>query len=430
MAKKRDVRVRRARAKSDEPKKATPQKKDASKMTESFSISSEVDEAAKAAAEKRRQRGRKPRFRRRLIIFGVAAVLILIVWLNWDVLNPQSVWTWLSITITGGETGDGFPTQVEGSSVISIAPVDRYLAVLKDNTLDVYNRTAGKVYSFTHNYASPLLDTAGGRILIAELGGHRVCVKTVTGRTVEAQTTHNIVAASVAENGSFAVVTGSDKSHVSEVIFYNNRGNEKLHWYSSEALLLGVALRKDSRQMAVIGMCSANGAAQSRLMIFDTSSGKDPTKYIGDEVMLCAVDYLSDGQVAAIGDTEMWIVKPGQDNINKKPYSDMQLLGYAVSGNQVAVAVRPYGATRGGQVLTWDQNGQSVYQHSFEGMFRDVAAGERGFLLLTDGTLTALSDRGGASTVSVPSDGLKVTHAFGKTAVVLELTVLSTFDVG
>ena len=423
MAQKRDVRVRRVRATSSGSPKAAEHTK-----SESFSISSEVDEAAKAAAEKRRQRSRKPRTRRRLILLGVVAMFVLVIWLNWDSLNPQSVWSWLSLTVTGGETGDGYPAQIEGSRVVSMAPVDRYVAVLTDNTLDVYNRTAGKALSFTHNYASPYLDTAGGRILIAELGGRRVCVKTVDGRTTEVQTAHNIVAASLAENGSFAVVTDSDKSHISEVVYYNNRGDEKLHWYSSEALLLGIALRKDARQMAVIGLCSENGAAQSRLMVFDTSSAKEPTKYTGDEVMLCAVEYLSSGQIAAIGDTQAWIVKPGQENMEIQPYSDMQLLGYAVSGNQVSVAVRSYGATRGGQLLTWNQNGQSVYQHSFEGTFRDVSAGERGVLLLTDGTLTALNDRGDASSVDVPSDGLMVTRAFGKTAIVLELTVMNTFE--
>ena len=187
MAKKRDVRVRRTPARSDD----TP--RTAAGRSESFSISSEVDEAARAAAEKRRQRSRKPRLRKRWIVFSVAALLALIVWLNWDSLNPESVWTWLSVTVTGGETGDGYPAPIEGSSVVDMAPVGQYLAVLTDNTLDVYNRTAGKVMSWTHNYASPLLDTAGGRILIAELGGHRLCVKTVDGRTTEIQAAHNIV---------------------------------------------------------------------------------------------------------------------------------------------------------------------------------------------------------------------------------------------
>ena len=419
MAKKHDVRVRRTQAASTEP----------SAETESFSFSSEVDEAAKAAAEKRRQRSRKPRTRRRLILFGIVAVLVLLVWLNWDSLNPQSVWTWLTVTVTGGETGDGYPAQIEGSSVVSMAPVDRYLAVLTDNTLDVYNRTAGKALSFTHNFASPFLDTAGNRILIAELGGRRVCVKTVDGHTTEVQTEHNIVAASLADNGSFAVVTDSDKSHISEVVYYNNRGDEKLHWYSSEALLLGITLRHDARQMAAVGVCSENGAAQSRLMVFDTSSAKEPTRYSGDEVMLCAVEYLSGGQIAAIGDTEAWIVKPGRENIEIESYSDMQLLGYAVSGNQISVAVRPYGTTRGGQLLTWNQNGQSVYQHSFEGMFRHLSAGDQGVLLLTDSDLTKLNDRGDPTASDVPSDGLMVAQAFGKPAIVLELTALSAFFV-
>lgn len=424
MARKREIRVNRTQAKPDQTPKA-----ETGGRAESFSISSEVDAAARAAAEKRRQRSRKPRTRRRLIVFGVAALLVLVVWLNWDSLNPQSVWTWLSVTVTGGETGDGYPTQIEGSNVVSMAPVDRYLAVLNDNTLDVYNRTAGKVMSWTHNFASPLMDTAGGRMLIAELGGQRVCVKTVDGRATEIRTAHNIVAASLADNGSFAVVTDSDKSHISEVVYYNSRGEEKLHWYSSEALLLGIALRSDARQMAAIGLCSENGAAQSRLMIFDTSSGNEPTRYSGDEVMLCAVEYLSGGQVAAVGDTAAWIVKPGREDMEVHTYSDMRLLGYTVSGHQLSVAVQPYGTTRGGQVLTWDQNGQEAYRQPFEGAFRDLSPGNRGVLLLTDRELTALNDRGHPATADVPSDGLMAARSFGNTAMVLELTVLNAFTV-
>ena len=429
MAKQRDVRVRRTKAASTDAAPSSPADRRVD-PTESFSISSEVDAAAKAAAEKRRQRNQKPRIRRRWIVLLVVAVLALIVWINWDVLNPESVWTWLSVTVTGGETGDGYPTQIEGSSVVSMAPIGNYLAVLTDNTVDVYNRTAGKVLSWTHNYASPMLDTAGGRLLIAELGGRRLCVKTVDGRTTEILTEHNIVAASLAENGSCAVVTDSDKSHLSEVVYYNSRGEEKLHGYRSEELILGIDLRKDGRQMAAIGLCSENGAAQSRLLVFNTSSTADPIVYTGDEVMLCAVEYLSGGHIAAIGDTALWVVDPGRAEFEPNTYSDMQLLGYAISGNQVAVAVRNYGSTRNGQVLAWNQNGQAQYQQPFEGIFRDLSSGNRGFLLLTDQNLTGFTDRGDAASMEVPSDGLMVSQTFGNMTALLELTTLNIIGVG
>ena len=167
-----------------------------------------------------------------------------------------------------------------------------------------------------------------------------------------------------------------------------------------------------------------------RVMVFDTSSAKEPAKYSGDEVMLCAVEYLSSGQIAAIGDTQAWIIRPGREEFEVKPYSDMQLLGYAISGNQVSVAVRPYGATRGGQLLTWNQNGQEAYQYSYEGMFRDLSSSAGGFLLLTDEKLTSLNDRGDDASIDVPSDGLMVTQVFGRSAIMLELTALNRYNIG
>ena len=63
-------------------------------------------------------------------------------------------------------------------------------------------------------------------------------------------------------------------------------------------------------------------------------------------------------------------------------------------------------------------------------MFRELSSSAGGFLLLTDEKLTSLNDRGDDASIDVPSDGLMVTQAFGRSAIMLELTALNRYNIG
>ena len=425
MARKENIRIKRTKVKTGAPteKKAEPAPRFAGMQYEN-----ELEEAARAAAEKRAARQKKPKTKKRLILLAVIVAVVALFWAKWDVLNPSSVWTWLNIAITGGENGDGFPTEAEGSNVISMQPVGNYLAVVTQNTLTVYNKSAGNVISRTHSFSDPLVDTSGNCVMMAEIGGRRVEVQSIGGKVRTIKTDKNIVSAAVSDNGSVAVVTESDKSHISEVVFYNNKGQAKLHWYSSEALISGIALRKDGKQMAAIGVFAKNGAMQSRLLVFSTGSNKDPKRYDGADRILCDVRYLENGSVAAIGNNCLWIAKSGANAPAEYSFDNRRLLSWEISGDHVGVVLQSYGSTEDSELVVTDKAAKQLYSVPFKGSFRGIAPAGKEFFLLNGTELLTMNDKGETASTPVISDAFRVCHAFGGDAMVLGLTTIERYE--
>ncbi len=426
MARKEDIRIKRTRVKSDASAEK-PAEQPAPRFA-GMQYENELEEAARAAAEKRAARQKKPKTKKRLIILAVIVLLVVLVWAKWDVLNPTSVWTWLNVVVTGGESGDGYPTEAEGSNVIAMRPVGGYLLVVTQNTVTVYNQSAGTVLTRTHSFSDPLVDVSGSAIMLAEIGGRRVEVQTVGGKPHSIETEKNIVSAAVSDNGSVAVVTDSDKSHISEIMFYNSKGEATLHCSSSEALLTGIALRSDGRQMAAIGVLADNGAPQSRVLVYSTFSEKDPKVYSGNDVLLCDVKYLGNDNIAAVGDDRLWVVKTGKNEPTEITYENRRLLSWSVSDDRVGLILQSYGATDGGELLAVDKSGKEAYTVAFSGMFRGIAPAGKEFFLLNGNEVLTMNAKGETQTQEVIPDALRVCRAFGNDALVLGLTSIERYD--
>lgn len=424
MARKENIRIKRTRVKNERAMETPEQEA----RFVGMKIEDEVENAARVAAEKRAARQKKPKTKKRLIILAVLVVLVAVVWLNWDVLNPASVWTWLNIAVTGGESGDGYPTEAEGSNVIAMRPVGNHLLVVTQNTVTVYNQSAGKAQTRTHSLSNPLVDVSGSCVMLAEIGGRRIEVQTVGGRLRTLETSKNIVSAAVSDNGTVAAVTESEKSHVSEISVFNSKGENVLECKTSETLLTGIALRSDGKQMAAIGVLAKDGTPQSQLLLYSTSSTKSPKVYTGEDTLLCDVDYLGNDNVVAVGDDRLWVVKTGKDKPTEISYDNRKLLSWAVNDNRVGVVLQSYGAGSGGELLAVDKNGKESYTVAFNNAFRGVAPAGKEFFLLDGYELLSMNSKGETESQEVMADALRVCRAFGNDAVVLGLTTIERYN--
>ena len=267
-------------------------------------------------------------------------------------------------------------------------------------------------------FAKPALDTAGKYALVSEIGGKRIRLETLSKTKLEVQTEAPIVAASVAENGSFAVVVEST-SYQSEVWVYNASGKQKYHWSSASMLVMDVAL--DGNTIAVIGTNVANGALQSELLVMNITSEGDPIRTTVPDTLLHEVHIFSDGRIAAVGDTSslMYISEKKQETIR---YQDRRLLGYAFSGKRLGLLLGSHGAKSGGILQSCNTSGEAVFTVPFSGAQRWMDADNSGgYLLLTSEGLSHITSTGRTNGKGLFADGMRVT-TFNRQAVVLGLT--------
>lgn len=417
MAGKKDVRIKTKRAYV--PKKPpaaapeeTPEKKD------------------RARSSRRRPRSAAWLLLSRLMLVSALVVMGALVWKNWDSLAPAELFDWIDQKITGGDGGSGFPVSISGNTVVALSPVKSGVGILTDTSLLLMDANGAELMRRSHTYARPMLRTAGDYLLIAELGGTRFQLETRKETVFSGTVANDIRSVAVGPDGMVAVATASTKSYLSEMVVFDKSGKEIFHWYSTELMAADVALRRDGKQAAVIGLSTEKGAMKSTLLVLDIQSGatEPVASHSGTDVLLCTVSFLPNGQVAAVGDTACWLFTADAENSTCVPvsYEDRELLGYAVGDKGIALALRHYGANEDGELLLTDADGTVIGTEAFEGDFRHLAKADNGFYLLTATRLYQVADGAFAANREVPADGLMVT-TLKDDALVLGLTTLQTY---
>ena len=140
--------------------------------------------------------------------------------------------------------------------------------------------------------------------------------------------------------------------------------------------------------------------------------------------MMVALSYFDNGNIAAVGDTALWVYDPDKNEAKTVTYTEAALLGYAFSDRGVSVAVRGYGESSGGALTVVTPAGEKTAEVLFDGDFRHLAGADNGFYLLTDDTLYNADTVGFAKQTAALPDGLMTVEMNGK-PLVLGLTSLS-----
>lgn len=427
-------------------KKVRPKKKRAAKSRPVPEVPAGEDNAGADEAQPGRRKKRRSsgvRLAVRVLAFLAAAAVVVTVWRNWDSLAPRNLVFWINQTFSSD--GNGYPVEISGNSVLDMQQVQDYLVLLTDTSLVALNAKGGEVMRRQHNFSDPILMTAGKYMLVAELGGRRFRLETMP-ETILDVTSDNlsadkkseildnkienpILSANVRADGTVALITESSQSYTSEVLVYTPSGKLTYRQQYATMLATDVALSPDERDVAVAGIEAKDGEIQSLLRVHDLESEEtQPRKeYTGEGTMLCRVSYFAGGRLAAIGDTETWIVDAGGSLDERISYEQNQLVGYTVGETMVGLALQKYGSGDGGEVMRLDAGGQISYTAAFTGNFRHIYAQGSDFLLLTSGQLYQGDGTALGGGIDVQQDG-RMACILGNRAIVLGLTALSEYS--
>lgn len=391
----------------------------------------EEEPAAQAPPRKQRRKGRSTGlFLLRLLAVAAVVVLLVVGWQYRESFMPDSVLLWADELLAGTGRGDGYPVTISGSTIKAMEPVRNTLAYLTDTSLVMLSDSGGEVVNRAHSFVDPAMKVAGDYALVAEIGGKRLRLERRSGTVREHTHFDEIQTAAVSENGRFAVVTGESKSYLSRVSVYDAQDRNIYNWYSSEQLVADVALSRNGHYMAVIGLSAEGGSLCSTLYLFDLEQDEtQPVSFSGTDLMLCSVRYLRGGQVVAVGDTALWTVDKERETKTEYLFGNSELQGAAFSETTAAVSLRQYGTTTGGTVVIVDEQGAVCGTRDFADSYRDIAASDDEYLLLTNREVLSVRRDGTTRTAKISADGQQIASV-GRTVYVMGLTEIRqvTFD--
>lgn len=424
-------------------KRVVRSKRDPEPSSSSVTMTMDETEAADIPVQPRRKKrfsaGR--RLLVRLVTLLVAIAVVLTVWQHWDSLAPRNLMFWIEQTFSA--SGDGFPVEISGNTVLDVQEVQSYMVLLTDTSLVAFNANGGEVMRRQHNYSDPILIANGRYMLVAEIGGKRFRLETMSD-TVLQVTADNlsedkktsvldtalenpIISADVRADGTVALVTFSSGSYTSEVLVYSPSGKLQYRQRYVSMQAVDVALSADKQDVAVAGIEADNGAMRSTLRVHALRSQENTPRreYTGRDVMLSRVAYLEGEELVAIGDTQTWVVHADSD-LDKRITYEQQLVGYTIADNAVGLALHKYGAGDGGELVWVDHRGETAYTAAFSGDYRHLAIADDGVLLLTAGQLYWGDSTGLTGHIPVQQDG-RMVGRIGKKAIVLGLTALNEY---
>ena len=379
------------------------------------------------AEQKRIMRRRKARKRAlaRLIALVLFVALLVVVWQNWDVLAPDRLMSEFEMLVGSG-TGE-YPVDMSGVGVRRLEKAEQYGVVLTESHLIYLNHGGAEVARYACSYPTPLMQTAGKYVLVAEQGGRRIQLSTRSAVVQELETDRDIIAVSLNEKGQIAVLTDGPQGYAVQIKVYNRKG-EALYVRDRNVVVTDVALSANGKQLAMLSPEAVNGTLNTRMEVFSvkTTDTEAVCSYVANDTLLYRLTYLQNGWVAGFGENGVVMLDTADGLATVYAPEGMKVLGYATTGNHLALAVRPYGTTAGGEIHVVGKDGDPLTTVDFVGELRHLSGQNGSYALLTDSYVMKITKNGKDGIADMTADGQQA-FLDGNSAIVLGLNRIDSY---
>lgn len=217
------------------------------------------------------------------------------------------------------------PVALESASTSKYACYRGYMLSVNATSVIAFDSAGKNLWAIGIHMSDPILDVGGNYYMIAERGGRKIALFDGRKQVFEVEADGNIKTASISDNGDIVVV--SDKEYYKgAVIVINKKGDRIFSWNSGTDSILDADIAAGSRRLAV-SLLSTESGANSRIEIFDISTGKNEAETLFNGSIVFDVDFL--GEVLNVfADNKVCGVSQRGKVLWETDYSQRHLLHY------------------------------------------------------------------------------------------------------
>lgn len=264
----------------------------------------------------------------------ILSFLSVVIFINKEKFSPDYIGIFLEDFLAGLKHGKGYPYKITGNKVSNenFKNCDNKLFLISDTTLLVLNSSAGEIQKRQHSYQNPIIKVNNNRSIVYDLGGNNLEIISRSRTLNSLKTNNNIISAAVSKYGTFAIVT-EFKNFLSQMtVFDKNNKNIYYKYDFADHYITDVAINDDGKSVAVCGTTAEEGSLISTVYIFDDYKNKEPKiKFNYDNNMLLKVEYLSNGNILAIGDKLTSVINCKNCSKNDYFYNNKNLIGFDIN---------------------------------------------------------------------------------------------------
>lgn len=260
--------------------------------------------------------------KKKFIIFIILVVIIMLTAIFSIIYVCNSKfrnWADMHILMKIVTEGNLASIDIDSNENISIYTYDKYVALLRDNKLEIYNSSAKQIESLDITINDPLFTSNGKYVVIAENGKQKIYLISGTKILWNTDVDGTISRIDVNENGYVSIVcTGT--TYKSVIVVFDQNGNELFKQYIPNNTVIDSVISSDNKYLSFAEIDTSGTLIKSivkTISIKDAQSASEnvivytyemPTnslainlKYQGSKNLICMCDdginLLSDGNI-------------------------------------------------------------------------------------------------------------------------------------
>jgi hypothetical protein len=282
-------------------------------------------------------------------VYGIfLGIIILVVMLLYMFNEPAREWMNIYLLRKSVTEDDIATIELEVDKTQSIYAYDRYISVLENGKLRIYNSYASKEADLDVPISNPMYAHSNDYMVVAEKGGQKVFL--ISGAKVlwEKQIEGNISKVNVSKTGYVSViVTGT--MHKSVIITFDKNGEELFKAFRAFSIAIDTDVSVDGKYLAVGEINTSGSLIQSSVNIIDVEKavkgdGTDSTVFIHNadsNRMLTNIKYQEKGQLVCIYDDSIHMIDNEKDNVlvefkKNTQIADINLKSYIVMTEEIS----------------------------------------------------------------------------------------------
>lgn len=209
--------------------------------------------------------------------------------------------------------------EIDSSKNINVCTYDRYVGILEQNELKIYNKSGHQEHSLDIEISNPIFQANGDYLCIAEKKGQKIYLIKNKNIIWQNEIEGNISSININKNG-YVTITISGTTYKTVVATYNQEGKEMFKTYLSTTNVIDTDISNDNKYLAIAEANFSGIVAQSIIKIISIedaqNNSSEPIKYThmaqADDLII-NIKYNSRNKLVCMYDKHIDIYNEGEN---------------------------------------------------------------------------------------------------------------------
>lgn len=209
--------------------------------------------------------------------------------------------------------------EVDSSKNINVLAYSKYIAILEQNELKIYNKNGNQEHSLDIEISSPIFETNGDYLCIAEKEGQKLYLISNKNIVWQKDIEGNILSVNVNKNG-YVSITISGTSYKTVVQTFNSNGDELFKNYLGTTSVIDTDISNDNKYLAIAEANFSGVVVQSNIKIISIedarSNSAESIKYThlaNTNDLIINIEYNNKDNLICMYDGHIDMYKDGQN---------------------------------------------------------------------------------------------------------------------